>query len=195
MPIEELQEPYWEKQEGETPNQYCYFLEFLEFPTFNLKDFHDHLCELHKSSQKFTDKSKITSYAVLRKWAGDSCNKWRVRKEAKRQAEKDDILDTLHELDKEVKINNFKRKNNFKNKLLERLEKEAEYEKYSQLKHGVDAYVNISDDNRIDMEEPTTFANQKVDMESTNKIEYDGVENLLEVFHASKDEWNKHKNP
>ncbi len=192
MPIEELQEPYWEKQEGETPNQYCYFLEFLEFPTFNLKDFHDHLCELHKNSQKFTDKSKITSYAVLRKWAGDACNKWRVRKEAKRQSEKDDILDTLHELDKEVKINNFKRKNNFKNKLLERLEKEAEYEKYSQLKHGVDAYVNISDDNRIDMEEPTTFASQKVDMESTNKIEYEGVENLLEVFHASKNEWDKH---
>ena len=72
------------------------------------------------------------------------------------------------------------------------MEKEAEYEKYSQLKHGVDAYVNISDDNRIDMEEPTTFASQKVDMESTNKIEYEGVENLLEVFHASKNEWNKH---
>ena len=189
MPIEELQEPYWEKQEGETPNQYCYFLEFLEFPTFNLKDFHDHLCEKNKKEQKGT---KVVTYNTIRKWARDACNKWRVRKEAKRQSEKDDILDTLHELDKEVKINNFKRKNNFKNKLLERLEKEAEYEKYSQLKHGVDAYVNISDDNRIDMEEPTTFASQKVDMESTNKIEYEGVENLLEVFHASKNEWNKH---
>ena len=189
MPIEELQEPYWEKQEGETPNQYCYFLEFLEFPTFNLKDFHDHLCEKNKKEQKGT---KVVTYGTLRKWAREACNKWRVRKEAKRQSEKDDLLDTLHELDKEVKINNFKRKNNFKNKLLERLEKEAEYEKYSQLKHGVDAYVNISDDNRIDMEEPTTFANQKVDMESTNKIEYEGVENLLEVFHASKNEWNKH---
>ncbi len=195
MPIEELKEPYWEKQEGETPNQYCYFLEFLEFPTFNLKDFHDHLCELHKNSQKFTDKSKITSYAVLRKWAGDACNKWRVRKEAKRQSEKDDILDTLHELDKQVKIDNFIKKNSIRKKLLERLDNEAEFEKYSQLKHGVDAYVNMSDDNRIDMEEPTTFANQKVDMESTNKIEYEGVENLLEAFHASKAEWDKHKKP
>jgi len=193
MPIEELQEPYWEKQEGETPNQYCYFLEFLEFPTFNLKDFHDHLCELHKNSQKFTDKSKITSYAVLRKWAGDACNKWKIRKEAKRQSEKDDLLETLHELDKEQKIENFKRKNSFKNKLLERLEKEAEYEKYSQLKHGVDAYVNISDDNRIDMEEPTTFANQKLDVEAETKVEYQGVDNLLEAFHASKAEWDKHK--
>ena len=193
MPIEELQEPIWERQKGETPNQYCYFLEFLEYPTFNLKDFHQHLCELHKNSQKFTDKSKITSYDVLRKWAGESCNKWRIRKAAKRESEKDDLLETLHELDKEDKIDNFKLKNSFKKKLLDRLEKEAESEKYSQLKHGVDAYVNMSDDNRIDMEEPTTFANQKVDMESTNKIEYQGVENLLEVFHASKAEWDKHK--
>ena len=76
MPIEELQEPYWEKQEGETPNQYCYFLEFLEFPTFNLKDFHDHLCELHKNSQKFTktvaqktEKNPFTSKTTqMRDW-------------------------------------------------------------------------------------------------------------------------------
>ena len=190
MPIEELQEPYWERQDGETPNQYCYFLEFLEYPTFNLKQFHNHLCEKNKKEQNGT---KVVTYGTLRKWARDSCNKWQVRKEAKRAAEKDDLLETLHELDKEQKIENFKRKNNFKNKLLERLEKEAEYEKYSQLKHGVDAYVNISDDNRIDMEEPTTFTNQKLDVDAESKIQYENVDNLLEVFHASKAEWNKHK--
>ena len=192
MPIEELQEPYWEKQEGETPNQYCYFLEFLEYPTFNLKDFHDHLCEnLHKS----TSNNKVVKYQTIRKWAGDKCTKWRVRKEAKRQAEKQDLLDTLHELDKQEKIENFKLKNSFKKKLLDRLEKEAEFEKYSQLKHGVDAYVNMSDDNRIDMEEPTTFTNQKLDVDADTTIQYEGVDNLLEAFHASKKEWDKHKNP
>ena len=190
MPIEELQEPYWEKQEGETPNQYCYFLEFLEYPTFNLKDFHDYLCEKNKKAQKGT---KVVTYGTLRKWARDACNKWRVRKEAKRQSEKDDLLDTLHELDKQDKIDNFIKKNSIKKKLLERLEKEAEYEKYSQLKHGVDAYVNMSDDNRIDMEEPTTFASQKLDVDADTKIQYEGVDNLLEAFHASKAEWDKHK--
>lgn len=192
MPIEELQEPYWEKQKGETPNQYCYFLEFLEFPTFNLKDFHQHLCELHKNSQKFTDKTKITSYDVIRKWAGESGNKWRIRKEAKRISEKEDLLETLHEIDKQDKIENFKLKNSFKKKLLDRLEQEAEYEKFSQLKHGVDAYVNMSDDNRIDMEEPTTFSNQKLNVDAETKIEYENVNNLLEAFHASKEEWDKH---
>lgn len=190
MPIEELQEPYWEKQKGETPNQHCYFLEFLEFPTFNLKDFHDHLCEEHKKTQSNT---KVVTYDTLRKWAGEKCNKWHIRKQAKRQSEKEDLLETLHELDKQDKIEEFLLKKSFKRKLLDRLEKDSEYEKYSQLKHGVDAYVNMSDDNRIDMEEPTTFTNQKLDVDAETKVEYSNVDNLLEAFHASKAEWDKQK--
>ena len=178
MPIEELQEPIWEKQKGETPNQYCYFLEFLQFPTYNLKDFHDHLCENGIAGHKGT---KIAAYKTLRNWAGDSCNKWHSRKEAKRIADKEDLLETLHELDKQDAIEEYLLKKSIKRKLLKRLEKEADYEKYSQLKHGADA------------EEPTTFTNQKLDVDAETKIEYEGVENLLEVFHASKDEWDKRK--
>ena len=172
MPIEELQEPIWERQKGETPNQYCYFLEFLEYPTFNLKEFHQHLCEKDKQGQIGT---RPPAYKTIRNWSGPACNKWKERKAAKRESEKDDLLETLHELDKEDKIDNFKLKNSFKKKLLDRLEKEAEFEKFSQLKHGVDAYVNMSDDNRIDMEEPTTFTNQKVDVDADTTIQYDGV--------------------
>lgn len=190
MPIEELQEPIWEKQEGETPNQYCYFLEFLEFPTFNLKDFHDHLCEKSKKEQKG---AKPVTYKTIGKWAGEKCNKWRVRKEAKRQAEKQDILDTLHELDKADKIEEFKKKKRFKQKLLDRLLIEAETAALSQLRQGADAYIAMGDDNRVDKEEPTTYSNQKLDVEAETKVQYEGVENLLEVFHASKDEWNKRK--
>ena len=190
MPIEELQEPYWEKQEGETPNQYCYFLEFLEFPTFNLKDFHDHLCEKSKKEQKG---AKPVTYKTIGKWAGEKCNKWRVRKEAKRQAEKQDILDTLHELDKADKIEEFKKKKRFKQKLLDRLLIEAETAALSQLRQGADAYIAMGDDNRVDKEEPTTYSNQKLDVEAETKVQYEGVENLLEVFHASKAEWDKHK--
>ena len=188
MPIEELTEPYWEKQKGETPNHYCYFLEFLEYPTFNLKDFHQHLCE---NQQKSTKIHKVVKYQTLRKIA--SQNKWKERKSDKRVSEKEDLLDTLHELDKEDKIDNFKLKNSFRKKLLDRLEKEVEYEKFSQIKHGVSAFVEMSDDNRIDMEEPTTFANQKLDVEAESKVHYEGVDNLLEAFHASKAEWDKHK--
>lgn len=190
MPIEELQEPYWEKQEGETPNQYCYFLEFLEFPTFNLKDFHDYLCEKSKKEQKG---AKPVTYKTIGKWAGEKCNKWRVRKEAKRQAEKQDILDTLHELDKADKIEEFKKKKLFKQRLLDRLLMEAETAALSQLRQGADAYIAMGDDNRVDKEEPTTYSNQKLDVDAETKVQYEGVENLLEVFHASKAEWDKHK--
>lgn len=190
MPIPELQEPYWEKQEGETPNQYCYFLEFLEFPTFNLKDFHQHLCDNRHES---TSINKVVKYQTLRKWAGEKCNKWHIRKQAKRQSEKDDLLETLHELDKQDAIEEYLLKKSIKRKLLRRLEQEVEYEKFSQLKHGADAFTIINDDNRVDKEEPTTFTNQKVDVDADTTIQYDGVDNLLEAFHASKAEWNKHK--
>ena len=33
----------------------------------------------------------------------------------------------------------------------------------------------------------------KADVESKSKVEYQGVDNLLEAFHASKAEWDKHK--
>ena len=192
MPITELQEPYWEKQKGETPNQYCYFLEFLKFPTFNLKAFHDHLCEEHKKTQSNT---KIVTYDTIRKWAGDKCNKWHTRKSAKRQSEKEDLLETLHELDKEDAIEEFLLKKSIKKKLLKRLEQDADYEKYSQLKHGADAYTILNDDNRVDKEEPTSYTSQKVDVDADTTIAYEGVDNLLEAFHASKAEWDKHKKP
>ena len=61
------------------------------------------------------------------------------------------------------------------------------------MKHGADAFTILNDDNRVDKEEPTTFTNQKLDVDAETKVQYEGVENLLEVFHASKDEWDKRK--
>ena len=190
MPIQELQEPVWEKQQGETPNQYCYFLEFLEYKTNDLKAFHQHLCEKDRQGLLRT---KVPAYKTIRNWSGPKCNKWTERKSAKRAAEKIDILDTLHELDKEDVIEEYILKKSIKQKLLNRLNKEAETERFSQLKHGVDAYTNLNDDNRVDKEEPTNFTSQKMDLESDNTIHYEGVDNLLEAFHASKAEWDRHK--
>lgn len=189
MPIEELQEPYWEKQQGETPNQYCYFQEFLKFPTNNLKDFHQHLCETYQHLP--TPTAKPPKYNTVKGWSSD--NKWTDRKTQKRMAEKQDILDTLHELDKEDAIEEYLLKKSFKKKLLKRLEQEAEDERFSQLKHGVAAYVEMNNDNRVDKEEPTNFTSQKMDVETENHMHYESVDNLLEAFHASKNEWNKHK--
>lgn len=181
MPIEELKEPYWDKQEGETPNQYCYFLEFLEYPTNNLKDFHNYLCEETQKEQKGT---KPVTYNTLKKWSRESCNKWRIRKEAKKQADKEDILQTLHELDKADAIEEYILKKSFKQKLLERLEREAETERYSQLKHGVSAYVDISNDNRVDKHEPTSYTKTEgtLEVEADTKITNPGLDKIAEAF-------------
>ena len=40
-----------------------------------------------------------------------------------------------------------------------------------------------------DIEDPA----QKHKLEAETKVEYEGVDNLLEAFHASKTEWDKHK--
>ena len=192
MPIEELQEPIWDKQKGETPNQYCYFLEFLKYPTNDIKGFQQHLCEKEKQGELG---SKPPAYKTIINWSGPACNKWIERKAAKRAAEKQDILDTLHELDKADAIEEFLLKKSIRQKLLNRLEREAETERLSQIKHGVDAYTNLNDDSRVDKEEPTSYTSQKLDVDADTKIAYEGVDNLLEAFHASKAEWDKHKEP
>ena len=159
MPIVELQEPIWEKQEGETPNQYCYFLEYLKFPTNNLREFHDHLCEENRKEQKGT---KVVTYNTIRKWARESCNKCDIRKTAKRKAEDDDIQNTLHELDKQDIIENFQSKNRLKKDLLKRMELEVYMQPLSQIRQGIDGYVSLANDNRVDKGEATEFTNTKI---------------------------------
>lgn len=168
MPIEELKEPYWDKQQGETPNQYCYFLEFLKFPTNNLREFHDCLCEEGKKRQK---EAKVPTYKTIRKWAAESCNNWVFRKAAKRKAEDDDIQDILHELDKEDRIDNFKSKNRLKKELLKRMELEVYMQPLSQIRQGIDGYVSLANDNRVDQGEATEYTNTKLDADIDAKTE------------------------
>lgn len=173
MPIEELQEPIWEKQKGETPNQYCYFLEFLKYPTFNLREFHDHLCEEHKQSQNNTFKGKIVTYDTIRRWAGQSCNNWRIRKEAKRKSEKEDILNTLHEMDKQDSINNFEIKKRIKQKLLARISRDIDMDMpLSQINQGIQGLKTLHEDDLLDQEEPTEYSKNDItaDVEATANV-------------------------
>lgn len=188
MPITELKEPYWDKQDGETPNQYCYFLEFLEYKTNDLKDFHQHLCEKDK---KGLLRTKVPAYKTIRNWSGPACNKWTERKSAKRAAEKKDVLDTLHELYKEDVIEEYILKKSIKHKLLVRLDGDAETEKFSQIKHGVDAYTNLNDDNRVDRQEPTSYTKTEgtLEVEADTKITNPGLDKIAEAFENGRKEY------
>ena len=190
MPIKELKEPIWEKQDGETPNQYCYFLEFLEYPTFNLKDFHQHLCQQNKKTQNATKQAKIVTYNTIRKWAGEKCNKWRRRKEAKRQVEKEDLMETLAELDKKQKAETFQTKQEIENKLLDNIVAAIELgQPLSQINQGIQALRTLNEDKQLTQEKPTNY--NKTDVNAEAKIAHQGVGELIEAFYVSKSEWNK----
>jgi hypothetical protein len=171
MPIEELQEPYWEKQKGETPNQYCYFLEFLDYPTNNLKQFHEYLCKKYENEQKGT---KVPAYKTIRNWAREACNSWVLRKQSKRQSEKQDILDTLHELDKQDAIANFETKKKIKKDLLERICIDMSIgQPLSQINQGIQALKILHEDDLLDQEEPTEYSKSDVnaDIEAKTEVE------------------------
>jgi len=189
MPIKELKEPIWEKQEGETPNQYCYFLEFLEYPTFNLKDFHTHLCEKSKKEQKG---AKPVTYKTIGKWAGEKCNKWRRRKEAKRQCEKQDLMETMAEMEKKQQAKTFQAKQEIEEKLLDNIITAIELgQPLSQINQGVQALKTLNEDKQLTQEKPTNY--NKTDIDAETKVQHQGVNELVEAFYVSKAEWNKRK--
>jgi hypothetical protein len=183
MPITDLKEPIWERQDGETPNQYCYFLEFLEFPTFNLREFHDHLCEENKKNQNGTNKGKIVTYNTIRKWARESCNNWRVRKEAKRASEKEDILNTLHEIDKQDTINNFNAKKEIKQKLLERIRRDIDMDlPLSQINQGIQGLKTLHEDDLLDQEKATEYTRQDMNVEADATLNNPGLKEIAEAY-------------
>ena len=188
MPIDQLQEPYWEKQKGETPNQYCYFQEFLKFPTFNLKDFHKYLCETYQHPTK--PNVKPPKYNTITGWSSE--NKWTSRKEAKRVAEDKDILDTLHELEKQKKIDTFNAKQEIETNLIENiLTAIALGQPLSQINQGVQALKTLNEDKQLTQEKPTNY--NKTDIDAESKVTHQGVTELMEAFYVSKAEWDKRK--
>ena len=190
MPIEQLKEPYWEKQKGEPPKQYCYFQEFLKFPTFNLKAFHQYLCEDYQNTLIDTDKAKIPSYQTVKKWS--SCNKWTSRKEAKRVAEDKEILESLHEMEKEQKARTFQAKQEIEEKLLTNIITAIELgQPLSQINQGVQALKTLNEDKQLTQEKPTNY--NKTDIDAEAKVAHQGVTELLEAFYVSKTEWDKRK--
>ena len=187
MAIEQLQEPIWERQKGETPNHYCYFLEFLEYPTFNLKEFHKHLCE---NIQKSTNVNKIVKYQTIRKIS--SQNKWKERKQSQRASQKDDLMETLNQLDIECKVENYKSKQEIETTLIQNiLTAIALGQPLSQINQGIQGLKTLHEDKLLDQEKPTNY--NKTDIDAEAKVAHQGVTELLEAFYVSKTEWDKRK--
>lgn len=97
MTITELQEPIWKKQKKESSNSYCWFQEYLNYPTFELMRFCEHIQqETEESQQKSVKKVKTPSYNTICKWS--SKFKWRKRKEAYLENEEEERTLYLRQL-------------------------------------------------------------------------------------------------
>lgn len=97
MTITELQEPIWKKQKKESSNAYCWFQEYLNYPTFELMRFCEYIQqETEESQQKTVKKVKTPTYNTLCKWS--SKFKWRKRKEAYLENEEEERTLYLRQL-------------------------------------------------------------------------------------------------
>lgn len=97
MTITELQEPIWKKQKKESSNAYCWFQEYLNYPTFELMRFCEHIQqETEESQQKTVKKVKTPTYNTICKWS--SKFKWRKRKEAYLENEEEERTLYLRQL-------------------------------------------------------------------------------------------------
>ena len=81
MTITELQEPIWKKQKKESSNAYCWFQEFLNYPTYEIQKFHEHITNNQKEIIKNNGKkAKIPTLKTMYTWSTNYS--WRKRKEA-----------------------------------------------------------------------------------------------------------------
>lgn len=61
-----------------------------------------------------------------------------------------------------------------------------------QLEYTLSRTIDLLNKNlRLNHSRPTTISKSDVDVDTT--VEFDGVDNLIGAFHASKKEWDKHK--
>lgn len=81
MTTTELQKPIWKKQKKESSNAYCWFQEFLNYPTYEIQKFYEHIQKNPKEIQKTNGKKvKIPTLNTVYNWS-QRCS-WRKRKEA-----------------------------------------------------------------------------------------------------------------
>ena len=72
--------------------------------------------------------------------------------------------------------------------------KESDYKTSTkiQLEYTVSRTIDLLNKNlRLNHSRPTTISKSDVDVDT--KVQFDGVDNLIGAFHASKKEWNRHK--
>ena len=126
----------------------------------------------------------------MKNWS--SLNKWTTRKESKRAAEDTEILQQLHEMEKEQKARTFQAKQEIEEKLLDKIIEAIELgQPLSQINQGIQGLKTINEDKQLTQEKPTNY--NKTDIDAETKVQHQGVNEIVEAFYVSKTEWDKRK--
>lgn len=174
MEPEDLEDPIWDKQKGETPTQHDWFVEFIDFPGYSLKGFHEYLEGSYQESLKVTEvEVKIPSYNMIKKWS--SHNLWTKRKKASRDFDKNEEKEKLKKIKEKSKLTNFRKKQKIETGILRKME-DGLYEDVplSQLNQGAQAYVTLNEDDLKELGESTEDIKVELtaDVEATTKQEH-----------------------
>ena len=194
--------PLWERQPREQLHLYLYkkiYIMEIKKANKQLNDVITYVEKLPKSEEDSTCRDyngnliKIPTYKQLQKASSKWCwsqadteysNHLLQQDEEKREANFHDNTDIMDNI-----INTML---DITNDSVEEL-KESDYKTSTkiQLEYTVSRTIDLLNKNlRLNHSRPTTISKSDVDVDTT--IEFDGVDNLIGAFHASKKEWNQH---
>lgn len=196
----DLQEPIYELQADEKPKQYYFIDLFFNVEDDNIKNFAESFCGLKKGQEwaysgqtevlkfdPFSPSHLIKLFSCLQAQSRRTAY-WESIFKSKQEARKkkivdfmdsfmDDVIDSTSDLKvTENEINYDDSRPHLKAKGKNHIS--------SARKTNWDILKDLGD-----IEDPA----QKHKVEAETTIESKGVDNLLEAFHASKQEWDKHK--
>ena len=178
MPVKELKEPIWERQEGETPNQHDWFNEFLDYSGYSLKAFHESLEKQQESAEVNNEYDKIPTLNMINKWSSN--NKWMSRKKAYRDFEKEEEREELRKIKRKHKISNFEKKQSIQNQLLDEILLGLTVDKpFSQINQGIQGYATIAEDDRKDLGEDDTTLKMEAKVNATTEVKSESSIELI----------------
>lgn len=195
--------PLWERQPNERLQLFIYKkIYIMEIKKAN-KQLNDVITYVEKLPKHSDDDScrlyqehliKIPTYTQLQ----SASKKWRWA-----QAD-EEYSNYLLELDQEKREQNFHDNTDIMDNIINTMLditndsveelKESDYKTSTkiQLEYTVSRTIDLLNKNlRLNHSRPTTISKSDVDVDT--KVQFDGVDNLIGAFHASKKEWSRHK--
>lgn len=188
MPIEELVEPYWNKQPGETPKQHCWFCQFLQYPDFNIGEFHKYISSPEFNPPDKAGYGKIPTIKTIYNWSSD--NKWKHRKTRYLEDREEQVQQQLLQLDIEKRKEFYNQKIELISAAFDKTHEEFLTGKISgyQFNQYCQGITKLLDDNRLDLNKSTDIvtSNANVELDATVESDNGKADEILKLLEEAR---------